>query len=163
MAVFFNSDPNLVFIGIAGLGVAVFGLLGRFLGSRFRLLVISGMVIVGLVTWSLDYLSGIHATIAGVTLGLAMARIPGMRTRHALEPISNGVVLSLFAFSAALVAIPQIALSQIAAPFWGILVALPVGRVDGVDRCLGDPRLAPRRVSPSAARTTGTRDREPWG
>ena len=77
IAVHFTSEPNLVFVGIAVLGVAVFGVLSRFLGSRFRLFVISGMVAVGLVTWSLVYLSGIHATIAGASLGLAMARIPG--------------------------------------------------------------------------------------
>lgn len=132
IAVFFTSDPNLLLIGIAAVGVAVFGILSRFLGSRFRVLVSVGMIAVGLLTWSLVSLSGIHATIAGVALGLAMARTPGMHTRHALEPISNGVVLPLFAFSAALVAIPQVAVSEIAAPFWGILVALPVGKIVGI-------------------------------
>jgi len=132
IAVFFTRDPNLVFIGVATAGVVVFGLLSRLLGSRFRVLVASGMIVVGLVTWSLVYLSGIHATIAGVALGLVMARKPGARTRHALEPISNGVVLPLFAFSAALVAIPQLAVSELAPPFWGILVALPVGKIVGI-------------------------------
>ncbi|MBC7763758.1 MAG: Na+/H+ antiporter NhaA [Candidatus Saccharibacteria bacterium] len=132
IAVFFTSDPNLALIGIAAIGVALFGVLSRFLGSRLRVLVITGMIAVALVTWSLVYLSGIHATIAGVALGLAMARKPGMRTRHALEPVSNGVVLPLFAFSAALVAIPQVAISQLPAPFWGILVALPVGKIVGI-------------------------------
>ncbi|MET4703124.1 Na+/H+ antiporter NhaA [Frigoribacterium sp. UYMn621] len=132
IAVFFTSDPNLALIGVAAIGVALFGLLSRFLGSRFRGLVIVGMIALALLTWSLVYLSGIHATIAGVALGLAMARKPGMHTRHALEPLSNGVVLPLFAFSAALVAIPQVGLSQLPAPFWGILVALPVGKIVGI-------------------------------
>ncbi|QNE45883.1 Na+/H+ antiporter NhaA [Glaciihabitans sp. INWT7] len=132
IAVFFTSDPDLVLIGIAAVGVVLFGVLSRFLGSRWRILVIAGMIAVALVTWSLVYLSGIHATIAGVALGLAMARKPGMHVRHALEPVSNGVVLPLFAFSAALVAIPQVAISQLPAPFWGILVALPVGKIVGI-------------------------------
>ena len=52
--------------------------------------------------------------------------------RHALEPISNGVMLPLGAFSAALVAIPQVALSEIPAPLWGTLAALPVGKGVGI-------------------------------
>jgi NhaA family Na+:H+ antiporter len=49
-----------------------------------------------------------------------------------LEPWSNGLVLPLFAFSAALVAIPQVPVSKLAAPFWGILIALPVGKLIGI-------------------------------
>ena len=132
IAVFFTASPNLFFIGLAAVGVIAFGLLSRALGTRARIPVAALMVAVGLTTWALVYLSGVHATIAGVALGLAMARIPGMRTRHALEPTVNGVVLPLFAFSAALVAIPQVSPAQLSAPFWGILVALPVGKLIGI-------------------------------
>jgi NhaA family Na+:H+ antiporter len=132
IAVFFTADPNLAFIGLAAVGVVAFGLLSTLLGTRFRLLVSAAMIAVGLVTWSLTYLSGVHATIAGVALGLVMMRVPAMHTRHALEPISNGAILPLFAFSAALVAIPQVSPSQLAAPFWGILIALPVGKIVGI-------------------------------
>ena len=132
IAIFFTADPNLPFIGLAVVGVVAFGLLSRQLGTRARPVVIVAMVATALVTWSLVYLSGVHATIAGVALGLAMALRPAMRTRHAIEPFSNGVVLPLFAFFAALVVIPQVPLSELAAPFWGILVALPVGKLVGI-------------------------------
>ncbi len=74
------------------------------------------LVILGIATWVLVYLSGVHATIAGVALGLAMAQQPALRTRHALEPWVNGVVLPLFAFSAALVVIPAVAPSRAGSP-----------------------------------------------
>jgi NhaA family Na+:H+ antiporter len=132
IAVFFTADPNLLMLLFAAVGVAVFGLLSRLLGTRFRMLVAVALVVVAAVTWSLVYLSGVHATIAGVALGLVMVRKPALHVRHALEPVTNGVILPLFAFSAALVAIPAVAPDELAAPFWGILVALPVGKLIGI-------------------------------
>jgi NhaA family Na+:H+ antiporter len=41
-------------------------------------------------------------------------------------------VLPMFAFFAALVVIPQVVVSEVAAPFSGVLVALWVGRLIGV-------------------------------
>lgn len=132
IAVFFTSDLHPVFLGLAVVGVVGFGLLSRLLGTRHRVVVAVLMAAVGLVTWALMSLSGVHATIAGVALGLVMTRVPALRTRHALEPIANGVILPLFAFSAALVAIPQVSPSHLSPPFWGILVALPVGKLLGI-------------------------------
>jgi len=138
IAVFFTADPDLLMLVFAAVGVVAFGLLSRLLRGAaaerpgLRVVVAVALVAIALVTWALVYLSGVHATIAGVALGLAMARVPGMHVRHALEPVTNGVVLPLFAFSAALVAIPQVAPSQLAAPFWGILIALPVGKLVGI-------------------------------
>lgn len=132
IAIFFTREPNLLLLGLAAVTVLVFAMLSRMLGSRWRVLVGIAMVLLALLTWSLVYASGVHATLAGVALGLAMARLPGMRARHALEPATNGVILPLFAFSAALVAIPGVGISELAAPFWGILIALPVGKMIGI-------------------------------
>ncbi|WP_374946717.1 Na+/H+ antiporter NhaA [Agreia sp.] len=132
IAVFFTAEPNLLYIGLAAVGVALFGLLSSRLAGRYRVLVGILMALVAVVTWSLTYLSGVHATIAGVALGLVMMRRPALRVRHMLEPVTNGAILPIFAFSAALVAIPQVAPSELAAPFWGILIALPVGKIIGI-------------------------------
>ena len=132
IALFFTDDADVALLGLAVLGVAVFSVLSRLLRTRFRVAVIIAMFVVAALTWSLVYLSGVHATIAGVALGLAAARRPGMRVRHAIEPYTNGLILPLFAFSAALVAIPQVAPQELAAPFWGILIALPVGKIVGI-------------------------------
>ncbi|MEO6827497.1 MAG: Na+/H+ antiporter NhaA [Microbacteriaceae bacterium] len=132
IAVFFTAAPNLLMLGVAVLAVVAFAVLGRLLGTRSRVLVAILMGVLAVAIWYVVYLSGVHATIAGVALGLAMPHRPALRTRHILEPFSNGVVLPLFAFSAALVAIPQVPITELAAPFWGILVALPVGKLIGI-------------------------------
>lgn len=132
IALFFTSDPQPLLIVIAAVGVVLFAFLSRKLGGRHSRLIALAMLIVGLLVWALVLLSGIHATIAGVALGLSVALKPGSRVRHTLEPAVNGLVLPLFAFSAALVLIPQVAISELAPPFWGILIALPVGKIIGI-------------------------------
>lgn len=132
IAVFFTEQPELILLGIAVLTVAAFGLLSRLLGGRWRIPAGILMVPLALVTWGLVAQSGVHATIAGVALGLAMKHRPAMHLRHTLEPFTNGVVLPLFAFSAALVAIPNLPIDELSAPFWAIIVALPVGKIIGI-------------------------------
>ena len=90
------------------------------------------MVVLAVLAWGLVSQSGVHATIAGVGLGLAMRHRPAMHLRHRIEPFTNGFVLPVFALSAALVAIPQLPISELSAPFWAILVALPVGKIIGI-------------------------------
>lgn len=132
IALFFTASPDLGMLAAGAITVIAFALLSRLLGTRARIPVAIAMGLVAVAAWYFVYQSGVHATIAGVALGLAMVRLPALRVRHALEPFTNGVVLPLFAFSAALVAIPQIAITELSAPFWGILVALPVGKLIGI-------------------------------
>ncbi|MEE2815016.1 MAG: Na+/H+ antiporter NhaA, partial [Actinomycetota bacterium] len=68
----------------------------------------------------------------GVMLGLAMSPAPAEKTRHALEPTVNGVILPVFAFVAAFVVIPQVSPTELSPAFWGILIALPVGKIIGI-------------------------------
>ncbi|WP_022881388.1 Na+/H+ antiporter NhaA [Gryllotalpicola ginsengisoli] len=133
IAVFFTTgvDPGMLLAAAAC--VAAFGLLSLLVrrgGLRLPILVL--LVIAGVLAWWYTYQSGIHATIAGVALGAVMARRPAGRITHRLEPWSNGLVLPLFAFSAALVTVPAVGLSGLSAPFWAILVALPVGKIIGI-------------------------------
>jgi len=132
IAVFFTTDPNLLELGAAAVVVVAFGLLSRMLRGRLRWPIGVLMALLAVLTWWLVYDSGVHATIAGVALGLVMARGPGRRTAHALEPWSNGLILPLFAFSAALVVIPAVSPAELSPAFWGILVALPVGKLVGI-------------------------------
>lgn len=132
IAVLFTTGVNFGMLALAALAVVVFGVLSRQLDTRARMPITIALVILGIATWVLVYESGVHATIAGVALGLAMAQQPALRTRHALEPWVNGVVLPLFAFSAALVLIPAVSPSQLAPAFWGVLIALPVGKIVGI-------------------------------
>lgn len=137
IAVFFTRDAVPVDLVFAVVAIAVFGMLSTLLARRTltpwaRGTVGAGMVLVGVLTWMLVHGSGVNATIAGVALGLVMSRGPARRAAHALEPWTNGVILPLFAFSAALVTIPNVPPSRLSAPFWAILVALPVGKLLGI-------------------------------
>ena len=140
IAFFFTQDPQLQYIGFAAITATAFGVTSRLLKPRSAWVlgrkptwpIVMVLTVLGVATWYFTYLSGVHATIAGVILGLVMARIPAGRTHHILEPYSNAVILPLFAFSAALVAIPQVSLDQLSPAFWGILVALPVGKLLGI-------------------------------
>ena len=132
IAVLFTTDVDLLLLVFAGLTAIAFGVLSRKLDSRGQVPIAIVLVLLAIATWVLVYLSGVHATIAGVVLGLAMAQQPALRARHELEPWVNGIVLPLFAFSAALVVIPAVSPTQLSPAFWGILVALPVGKVIGI-------------------------------
>jgi Na+:H+ antiporter, NhaA family len=132
IAIFFTSNPKPLDLILAAVTTAAFAVLSRMLHGPMRRPIAVLLVLLGLLTWWLVYDSGVHATIAGVALGLAMARQPAGRVTHALEPWSNGLILPLFAFSAALVPIPQVSPLQLAPPFWAILIALPVGKLIGI-------------------------------
>ena len=132
IAVLFTDDVNVGLLALAAVAVVAFGILSRQLDTRGRVAITIALLLLAIATWVLVYLSGVHATIAGVALGLAMAQQPALRARHHLEPWVNGIVLPLFAFSAALVVIPAVSPSQLSPAFWGILVALPVGKIVGI-------------------------------
>ena len=132
IAVLFATDVNIGMLALALLAVVAFAILSRMLDTRARTVIAIILVILALATWVLVLASGVHATIAGVLLGLAMAQSPALRVRHAIEPWVNGIVLPVFAFMAALVPIPQVAASELSPAFWGILVALPVGKIIGI-------------------------------
>ena len=132
IAVLFTDGVNIAALAGAAVAVVAFGILSRQLDTRGRVPIAILLVLLAITTWVLVYLSGVHATIAGVVLGLAMAQQPALRVRHALEPWVNVIVLPVFAFSAALVVIPAVPLSQLSPAFWGVLVALPVGKIVGI-------------------------------
>ncbi|WP_221585293.1 Na+/H+ antiporter NhaA [Microbacterium sp. G2-8] len=132
IAFLFTSDLDLVslFIGLAL--VAAFGVLSRFRSRSNTAVVVPLMIVIALVAWAFIFLAGIHATLAGVMLGLVIRQDEGMHARHALEPWINGLILPIFAFFSALVAIPQVALDELSPALWGIVVALPVGKIIGI-------------------------------
>lgn len=140
IAFFFTSSVQLSYLGFAGVTLLLFSGLSRLLQPRSGFVlarrpqwpIAIAMVVLAVLTWYFVFQSGVHATIAGVLLGLVMARHSGSRSVHTLEPYSNAIILPLFAFSAALVAIPTVSVSELSPAFWGILVALPVGKLIGI-------------------------------
>jgi NhaA family Na+:H+ antiporter len=129
IAFFFTHGLAVVPLVIAVPVVVAFGLVSRL---RPSVTITVALVLLWIAAWVLVALSGIHPTIAGVALGLLMAGRAAAPTRHALEPFSNGIVLPVFAFVAALVAIPTVGIGELSPAFWGIVVALPVGKLIGI-------------------------------
>lgn len=150
IAVLFTSDVDFGMILVALVCVVIFAICSRLLDSRGRGWAVAGLVVSGIGTWYAVHESGVHATIAGVVLGLVMAQRPALRVRHAIEPWVNAVVLPLFALVAALVVIPQVSAGELSPAFWGVLIALPVGKLVGI---AGAGWIAQRalRVSPAQA------------
>ncbi len=134
IAVVFAHDTDFAALGGAVVALAVFWVLGRMLrpGRSGQTLLIVAMVLVGLVTWWLVYHSGVHATIAGVALGLVLPRRPGHTLHEHVEPWSNAIVLPVFAFVSAAVVIPSVGISELSPTFWAVVIALPVGKVIGI-------------------------------
>jgi len=92
--------------------------------------------------WVLVHASGVHATVAGVALGL-LTRVrpddgerhaPADRLEHRLQPWSAGIVVPVFAFTAAGVAVSGTALRAGAADpvALGVVLGLVVGKPVGV-------------------------------
>jgi NhaA family Na+:H+ antiporter len=85
----------------------------------------------GLVLWYTIYQSGVHATIAGVLLGVL---IPAARSHGVIakiQPATNFIVLPLFAFTAVAVVIPAMT-GDSNTVFTGIFFGLALGKVIGV-------------------------------
>ena len=162
IAFFFTADASMAYIGLGAITIALFGAVSRMLKPRSAWIlsrrpqwpIMAALWVLAALSWYFIYQSGVHATIAGVALGFVMARRPGGRAVHGLEPISNGVILPLFALTAAMVAIPQVAVSDLSPAFWGILVGLPVGKIIGIMLAGGLGMLVARRRT-GAALTIG--------
>jgi NhaA family Na+:H+ antiporter len=65
-------------------------------------------------------------------------------------PVNNAVILPLFAFVAALVVIPDVSVTPLSPVFWGIGVALPVGKFVGI-------MIAGSLIALTARKGTGVR------
>jgi Na+:H+ antiporter, NhaA family len=100
------------------------------------------LVPLALATWILVHASGVHATVAGVLLGLAVPvkchadeeHSVGERFEHTVRPISAGIAVPLFAFFSSGVSITGDALSRALRDrvTLAIALALIVGKPVGV-------------------------------
>ncbi|HEX5568723.1 MAG TPA: Na+/H+ antiporter NhaA, partial [Streptomyces sp.] len=144
IAIFYTSALNLYAFGGAVAGLVLFW----FLHHRLR---VSGWYVyvpLALVIWALMYNSGIHATIAGVAMGMLLRVVPlkggegwpvekvspGERIEHAVRPLSAGVAVPLFALFAAGVGVSGSALGETfrQPEALGVIVGLFVGKLVGV-------------------------------
>jgi Na+:H+ antiporter, NhaA family len=153
IAVLFSSPrllPLLVFAAIIALWIFL-------QAKRVRGLWI--YIPLGIAAWVALYEADVHATIAGVALGLATRvtpdpgerEAPAIRAEHAIQPFSAGVAVPVFAFFSAGVALDGDALRAFAADrvALAVVAGLLVGKAVGVSlgayaaHRLGWGRLAP--------------------
>ena len=84
-----------------------------------------------LLVWYAVYQSGVHATVAGVALGLIIPATRAHSLVGKLQPWTNTFALPLFAFFAVAITLPTFE-TEISSVFTGIAIALPVGKIVGI-------------------------------
>ncbi|MET8406089.1 Na+/H+ antiporter NhaA [Streptomyces sp900116325] len=137
IAVFFTSDLDFWALGGAFAGLLVFDAL-----QRFRVRGWWWYAPLGIATWALMYNSGVHATVAGVAMGLILRTTrdtgedtaPAARVSQLLHPVSAGVAVPLFALFAAGVGVSAGALTHVFTgpePL-GVVVGLVAGKILGI-------------------------------
>ncbi|MGW3415996.1 Na+/H+ antiporter NhaA [Streptomyces sp. NPDC000888] len=137
IAVFFTADLNFAALAGAIVGLGVFWLLLR-KGVRGWYVYVP----LALVIWGLMYNSGIHATIAGVAMGLMLrctrhegeAHSPGEHVEHLVRPLSAGLAVPLFALFSAGVAVSGGVLGDVfqRPETLGVVLGLVVGKAVGI-------------------------------
>ncbi|MFE6460514.1 Na+/H+ antiporter NhaA [Streptomyces cinereoruber] len=137
IAVFFTSGLNFWALGGALAGLVLFYVL-----QRFRVRGWWWYVPLGVTIWALTYNSGIHATVAGVAMGLILRTTrdkdekasPAARVSHLVHPFSAGLAVPLFALFAAGVSVSGEALRHVFTDVepLAVLIGLVVGKVLGI-------------------------------
>ena len=146
IAIFYSYSIALTYLLAAGACVVVFAAAQR-QGIRSPILYMP----LGIATWVFLHESGVHATIAGVALGLAMRiKLKDGETESPLEsaldkfhPWSAGICVPVFAFFAAGISVIGISVAQaFTSPVSvGVMLGLVVGKPIGI---LGFAWLAAR-------------------
>ena len=136
IAIFYTSNLSLLSLGLAALAMA-----GLYLLNLFSVMRLSAYLLIGLVLWVAVLKSGVHATLAGVVLGLCIplggadeaAARPSLKLEHFLHPWVAYFILPLFAFANAGVSLQGIQWSNLtdAIPL-GIVTGLVIGKQAGV-------------------------------
>ncbi|MDT7801710.1 MAG: Na+:H+ antiporter, NhaA family [Actinomycetota bacterium] len=160
IAVVFTTGFDLVAVGVAVVALALYAYLQH---RRVRTPWIH--VPLALVTWVAVHSAGVHATIAGVALGLLTrvradegeAEAPALRLEHRLQPWSAAVAVPVFALFAAGISVGGDSLGKVfttALPL-AVLAGLLVGKVVGI---FGASWLAVKLKVAEKPRDVGWRD-----
>ena len=141
IAVFYTSDLNLLALG--GTAVVVALLYGM---NRAKVVAIWPYLALGAVLWVLVFISGVHATLAGVMLALtiplkatpgapeaAHGESPLHRLEHALHKPVAFVIVPIFGFANAGVSLAGLSLGVFTEPLtMGVAAGLLLGKLVGV-------------------------------
>jgi NhaA family Na+:H+ antiporter len=130
IAIFYSQNINLIYIGFSILTLAVLGVL-----SFKKCTSIAPYLTVGLVLWFMVLKTGIHPTIAGVTLAMFIPRQKDVLHKliKKIAPMVNFVILPIFAFANSGVKISGFSAETFSSPLvLGIIMGLFFGKQLGV-------------------------------
>jgi Na+:H+ antiporter, NhaA family len=134
IAIFYTDKLSTV-----ALALAASGIVGLFMLNRYDVRTPAAYVVLGIFTWVSVLKSGVHATLAGVAVGLAMpmTRQDGEslleHAEHALKPWVSYAIVPAFALANANVPLQGLSLSSLIAPMpLGIIAGLFLGKQLGV-------------------------------
>jgi NhaA family Na+:H+ antiporter len=134
IAAFYTANLSVLALALAGAGVLALLVLN--LAGVARL---APYMLLGIFVWVCVLKSGIHATLAGVVVGLAVplraarGESPLHRLEHDLHPWVAYGILPLFAFTNAGVGLADVGLRDLASPIQlGIALGLFLGKQLGV-------------------------------
>ncbi|MFC9294334.1 Na+/H+ antiporter NhaA [Streptomyces sp. NPDC057011] len=137
IAVFFTNEIDFLALGGAVAGLVLFWFLLRRNVRGWYV-----YVPLALVIWGLMYNSGIHATIAGVAMGLMLRctrkdgeqHSPGEHIEHLIRPVSAGLAVPLFALFSAGVSLSDESIGQVFSrpETLGVVLGLVVGKTVGI-------------------------------
>ncbi|BDH47172.1 Na(+)/H(+) antiporter NhaA [Salmonella enterica subsp. enterica serovar Choleraesuis] len=134
IALFYTIDLSMVSLGIAALSVAVLALLNMMNVRRTGI-----YILVGVVLWTAVLKSGVHATLAGVIVGFFIplkakdGHSPAKELEHVLHPWVSWLILPLFAFANAGVALGGVTAHELVSLLpLGIIAGLLIGKPLGI-------------------------------
>ena len=135
IAFFYSGDLSISYLSLILISYILLLLLNKFGIKKFI-----PYLIIGVFMWFFTYKSGIHATIAGVLLASTIPhRIKEkdfsllIKLEHAISPYVAFMIMPIFAFANAGVALEGLSLSSLLEPVpLGILLGLFVGKQVGV-------------------------------
>lgn len=136
IALFYTASVSMGALALAAMAIVVL-----FILNRLKVMTMVPYMIVGLVLWVCVLKSGVHATLAGVTLAMFIPltnpknpeHIPLLKLEHALHPWVAYLILPVFAFVNAGVPLTGLSAEIFLDPVTlGIILGLFLGKQIGV-------------------------------
>lgn len=135
IALFYTAEVSVYSLALAAIGLSAVLLL-----NRCRVMALGPYLMIGLFIWACVLKSGVHATLAGVMLGLLIPlkaegseRSPLKTLEHALHPWVAFGVIPIFAFANAGIPLAGITFETFMHPVTlGVMLGLFLGKQAGV-------------------------------
>lgn len=141
IALFYTADLNVLALGGAAVVMAAL-----FAANRLKVKALAVYLTLGVILWLLVFASGIHATLAGVLLALAIplkltpgtpeashAESPLHRLEHLLHKPVAFVIVPIFGFANAGVSLSGVSFGVFSEPLtMGVAIGLLAGKIVGV-------------------------------